>query len=155
MRSPLSYFRLIVRDRRGGAAIETALLAPILGTMVIGMVQLGQAYSMKLRLEQAAQRAVEKVMNGQADRPSQAALKTEAATIADVPESDVTVDFWHECNGTKMADYAVACSSGQLDKRYMSVSINKTFTPLLSAQFAGANADGTYTLNGFTVVRTQ
>ncbi|MBA3667745.1 MAG: pilus assembly protein [Sphingomonas sp.] len=151
----MSFSRQVARNQRGAAVIETALLAPILATMVIGMVQVGQAFSMKLRLEQASQRAIEKIMNGQADKSSAAALKTEAATIAEVPETNVTVDFWHECNGTKMANYADVCSSGQVDKRYMSVSINKPFTPMFASKLTGANADGSYTMNGFTVVRTQ
>ena len=47
-------------DKRGTAAIELALIAPILATRVVGIVDLSRGYSMKLQLEQAAQRAIEK-----------------------------------------------------------------------------------------------
>ena len=47
-------------DKRGAAIIELGLAAPILATMLIGMVDLGRGYSMKLQLEQAAQRAIER-----------------------------------------------------------------------------------------------
>ena len=90
-------FRALREDRRGAAIMELALVAPIFATMLIGMVDIGRGYSTKLQLEQAAQSAIEKVMNGQADKTSVAALKTEAATTAAVPESDVIVDFWLEC----------------------------------------------------------
>ena len=144
-------------NQRGAAIIETGFIAPILAAMVVGMVQLGQGFSTKLQLEQASQRAIEKVMNGQADANSTTAatLKAEAATVAGVPEANVTVDYWLECNGARQADYATTCSTGQAYRRYLSVAITKSFTPILSARFAGANADGSYTLSGVTLVRTQ
>ena len=142
-------------NQRGAAIIETGFIAPILAAMVVGMVQLGQGFSTKLQLEQASQRAIEKVMNGQADKTTAAALKTEAATVAGVPEANVTVDFWLECDGTRQSSYDAVCSTGQAYRRYLSVAITKSFTPILSARFAGANADGSYTLSGVTLVRTQ
>ena len=157
----LSFFRRLADDERGAAVIETAFLAPILAAMVIGMVQLGQGFSTKLQLEQASQRAIEKVMNGQADKTTASALKTEAATVADVPEANVTVDFWLECSGdggvtwARQASYDAVCASGATYKRYLSVAITKSFTPMFSSKFAGANADGSYTLTGITSVRTQ
>ena len=41
--------------------IELALVAPILASLLIGMVDISRAYSAKLPIEQAAQRAIEKV----------------------------------------------------------------------------------------------
>ena len=142
-------------DQRGAAIIELAIIAPIMATLLIGMVDLGRGYSTKLQLEQAAQRAIEKVMNGQADKSTAAALKTEAATTADVLETAVTVDYWHECANARMSDYDSVCSTGQTDRRYLTVSVNKTFTPMFATKWAGANADGTYTVTGKTGVRTQ
>ncbi|MEO7635260.1 MAG: TadE/TadG family type IV pilus assembly protein [Sphingomicrobium sp.] len=143
------------RDRRGAAVIELAIVAPIFATMLIGMVDIGRGYSMKLQLEQAAQRAIEKVMNGQADKSTAAALKTEAATIAVVPETQVTVDFWLECNSSRQASYDTTCATGQITRRYLTVQISKAFAPMFSAKFMGSNADGTFTVVGKTGVRTQ
>lgn len=147
--------RALLADRRGAAAIEVAIIAPVLATMVVGVVDLSRGFSMKLELEQAAQRAIEKVMNGQATTSTAAALKSEAATVADVNESAVTVDFWLECNGVRSADYNTVCASGQTYARWMSVAITKTFTPMFATKWAGANADGTYTVVGRTGVRIQ
>ena len=142
-------------EDRGAAVMELALVAPIFATMLIGMVDIGRGYSMKLQLEQAAQRAIEKVMNGQADKASAAALKTEAATVAAVPETDVVVDFWLECNDTRQANYDTTCPSGQVFRRYLTVQISKTFTPMFSAKWLGSNTNGTFTVVGKTIVRTQ
>ena len=50
-------------SERGAAVIEMALVAPVLALGVIGIVDVSNAYSRKLALEQGAQRAVEKIMN--------------------------------------------------------------------------------------------
>ncbi len=156
MTSRLSQFLArLVRSERGAAIIEVALVAPIFGALIVGVVDLSRGYSAKLLLEQASQRAIEKVMNGQATTSTAAALKTEAATTAGVDESAVTVDFWLECAGTRQASYTTVCIPGQTYARYMSVAITKVFTPMFVKKFAGANTDGTYTLTGRTGVRIQ
>ena len=150
-----NWFAALRRDHRGTAVMELALVAPIFATMLIGMVDIGRGYSMKLLLEQSAQRSIEKVMNGQADRSSAAALKSEAATVAAVAETAVTVDFWLECDNARQSSYDSACSVGAVSRRYLTVQITKTFTPMFSAKWLGANADGTFTVIGKTGVRTQ
>jgi Flp pilus assembly protein TadG len=60
--SRLHRIRLLANDR-GAAVIEMALVAPVLALGVIGIVDVSNAYSRKLALEQGAQRAVEKIMN--------------------------------------------------------------------------------------------
>lgn len=142
-------------DNRGAAVIELAIIAPVFATMLIGMVDIGRGYSMKLRLEQAAQRSIEKVMNGQADKSSAAALKTEAATVAGVAEDKVVVDFWLECNNSRQTNYNTTCATGQVFRRYLTVQITKTFEPMFKLKFLGANSDGTFTVTGKTGVRTQ
>lgn len=53
----------LLADHRGAAVIEMAMIAPVLALGVIGIVDVSNAYSRKLALEQGAQRAVEKIMN--------------------------------------------------------------------------------------------
>lgn len=156
----------LARDERGTSIIEMALLAPILATMVIGMSDLSLAYSQKLQLEQAAQRSIEKAMQGmQGDESTDIfeGLKAEAATAAGVAESAVDVNYWLECNGvsqntsdaTMAADYEKVCSSGQVYSRHLNVSIEKTFTPTFQVKWAGSNSDGTFTLVGESGLRVQ
>lgn len=151
----LSILRALRADHRGAAVIELAIVAPIFATLLVGMVDIGRGYSMKLRLEQAAQSSIEKVMNGQADKNSAAALKTEAATTAVVPEADVVVDFWLECNSGRQASYDTVCADGTISRRYLTVQITKTFTPMFATRWLGSNSDGTFTVIGKTGVRTQ
>ncbi len=150
--------RLLARLRRdeGGAAVtELGLAIPMLFILLLGLIDLGRGFSIKLQLEQATQRAIERVMNGQADRTTAAAIKAEAALAADVPEtsSNPNVDFWLECNGARQASYDDTCDPGQTYRRYLSVRISKNFRPIFS--MVGTNQDGTITINGATSVRTQ
>src|SRR3982751_6612551 len=104
----LSKLRL-ARDDRGAAVIELALVAPVLALMVIGIVDLSNAFSSKLALEQGAQRAIEKIMQTTEDETVEGTLKTEAVcqvngTNADgtcktspITTANVTVTYRLEC----------------------------------------------------------
>lgn len=157
----------LARDDRGTSIIELGLLAPILATLVIGMTDISMAFSEKLKLEQVAQRAIEKAMQGmQGDDSTDIfnTLKAEAAAAAGVSESAVTVRYWLECNGvsqntsasTMQADYEKVCAnSSQVYSRHLNVSIQKNFTPTFSVRWLGSNSDGTFTLSGEAGMRVQ
>jgi len=144
----------LASDERGNSLVELGLVAPILATMFIGMVDLSQAYSAKLELEQAAQRSIEKVMQYQTQYSTYGTLQTEAANAAGVPTSQVTVNYWHECNGVKTATYNTVCVN-QTESRYIEVSINKDYTPTFGTRFLPGAVNGKLTLNGKAGLRTQ
>jgi hypothetical protein len=126
-------FTLLLRERAGTVTIELAMVAPILAAMLIGLVDISHAYSSKLRLEQSAQRSIEKVMQNTFKIADVATLKTEAEATAG-PGSTATVTYWLECNGVRMTGasaYAAGCSSGQTYARYVQVSIAKPHTALI------------------------
>lgn len=143
------------RDERGNSAIEMALVLPLLATLLIGMVDLSGGYAVKVTVQQAAQRAIEKVMQTTASKTVIETLKSEAAAGAGVAESAVTVDYWLECNGARQAIYDNPCPSGQTYARYLSVEVAKVYDPTLSFKFIGANADGTFTIRSKAGLRTQ
>ena len=152
----MNRFPRLVQDERGASIIELALVAPILASLLIGMVDISRAYSHKLKLEQAAQRAIEKIQQYQTTTSTYGTLQAEAAAAAGVPTSNVTIDFWLECNGTRAADYNSVCPSGQTYGRWVDVSITGTFSPMFrSRRWPGANSDGTFTLLGKAGMRTQ
>lgn len=149
-------FRRLPQDERGTSIVELALVAPILATLLIGMVDLSRAYSQKLMLEQAAQRAIEKVQQYQSTTSTYGTLQTEAAAAAGVPVGNVTIDYWLECNGARAASYDSACPNGQTYGRWVQVDITGTFTPMFRVRrWLGSNADGTFTLHGIAGMRTQ
>lgn len=154
--------RSLARDERGASLIEMGLMLPVLGSLLIGMVDISRAYSAKLQLEQSAYRAIEKVQQYNTNSSTYTTLQTEAASAAQaagftsVTTSDVTIDYWLECNGTRQADYNTPCSSGQTYARWVTVDITAKFTPMFaSSRWPGSNSDGTYTLHGQAGLRTQ
>jgi Flp pilus assembly protein TadG len=155
-------FRNLSRDESGASVIEMGLLLPVMATVVIGVADVSRAYSQKLILEQAAYRAIEKVQQYYATESTYNTLKNEVVTAAtaagftDVTASNVTVDYWLECNGARQSTYDMNCSSGQVQARWISVDVTHKFSPMFAwRRFPGANSDGSDTLHGRSGLRTQ
>lgn len=152
----IAFIRSLIRDERGASIIEMAMVAPVLTVLFVGMVDISRAYSAKLQLEQAAQRSIEKVQQYRTTSSTYSTLQTEAATAAGVPTTDVTVDYWLECNGTRQTSYTTVCPSTDNRVRYITVRIIKKFSPMFGTRFfPGANSDGTYTIDAEAGLRTQ
>jgi len=159
----MKWFSQLFRDERGTSVVELALVAPLLASLVIGMSDLSRAYSAKLQLEQAAQRSIEKAMNGKKETTLYEALEDEAVAAAGVEEDAVEVRYWLECDGvsqntspsTMAADYEIVCADGATIARYVNVRIEKTFSPMFSVKWAGSNPDGSFTLVGEAGIRVQ
>ena len=158
----IRHIQPLARDESGASIIEMGLMLPILASLLIGMVDISRAYSSKLQLEQAAYRAIEKVQQYNTTESTYTTLQGEAASAAraagfsNVSDSDVTIDFWLECNGSRQTDYDTTCPSGQTYARWITLDITAKFTPMFSSsKWPGSNTDGTYTLHGKAGLRTQ
>jgi Flp pilus assembly protein TadG len=152
----------LARDDRGASIIEMALILPVFSTVVIGVADVSRAYSQKLLLEQAAYRAIEKVQAYQASESTYDTLQNEVVSAAtdagftDVTASNVTIDFWLECNGVRQATYDSSCATDSAAARWITVDVTHKFTPMFASnRWPGSNADGTYTLHGRAGLRTQ
>lgn len=163
------------RDRRGAVVIELALLAPVLAVLTVGIIDISLAFGRKLALEQAAQRAIEKVAQTTGELTAEDTIKKEAVcqingTIMednpDTPESevntcktgqittdDVTVSYRLECDGA-VTDYALDCTEGQSEVRYIMATVNDTYTPMFPLHFGVAD-DGKYHLHATAGVRVE
>lgn len=176
--------RGLPQDDRGAAIIELALVAPIMGLAVIGIVDMSNAYSRKLALEQGAQRAIEKIMQTTQGDTVENTIKNEAVcqvngttTTTDastgktttacnttpITTANVTVNFRLECTDaagskttTDNADDATDCAAGTTKQvQYAIVSITDKYTPMFPVHFASWNGDGTYHLAATAGMRTQ
>lgn len=100
----------LLSNERGAAIIELAIVAPILALGVIGIVDMSNAYSRKLALEQGAQRAIEKIMQTTQESTVESTLASEAVCQVDgvnsdgtcktspITTSNVTVTWRRECS---------------------------------------------------------
>ena len=149
----LKRLHTLARDNKGAAIVELALVAPMIATMVIGVVDLSNAFGRKLKCEQAAQRAIEKIMNTSADDTVEASLQKEAADQAGVALSNVTVEYRLECNGSKTL--ASSCNTGETSSQWILVTVKDTYKPLFPIKFKGINGDGTYHVQAEAGMRIQ
>jgi Flp pilus assembly protein TadG len=176
--SKVGFHKLAV-DKRGVATIELALVAPMLALIAAGVVDLSNAFSRKLALEQGAQRAIEKIMQTTAATTVEGTLKEEAVcqvngTNADgscktspITASDVTVTFRLECNSSAGGISAqtstssstfdtFTCSSGTMKQaRYIQVALTDKYTPMFPAYYFGQGSDGTYHISAVAGMRTK
>ena len=174
----INRFRALHRDTRGAAVIELALIAPVLALMVIGIVDMSNAFSHKLALEQGAQRAIERIMQTTASDTVENTVKAEVVCqvngtntngtckTSPITTSNVTVTYRLECttsggtmttqtNTDSVAFDALTCATGSTDARYIEVLVTDNYTPLFPITFSFINSDGTYHLSATAGMRTQ
>ena len=162
----MTLLQSLLEDESGSAVVELGLVAVTLSGLMIAMIDLGKGFSEKLVLEQVAQRAIEKAMQGvQADAQTTifTTLKAEAATEAGIPQSDVVVKYWLECAGVsrfttfaKMdEDYAGVCAAGVQYSRFLEISLQKAYTPTFNMPWLNANAQGKVIVKARAGLRVQ
>jgi Flp pilus assembly protein TadG len=149
-------FTSIWRDERGNSFIELALAAPLMAALFIGMVDASRAVSAKVDLEQAAQRALERVQATDYKTSDASAVEADAEAAAGTG-SEATVDAWLECNhdGVHLNFDTDSCSAGQSYARYVEVNVQSSFAPLYGSMFPGADSNGEIQVNGQATVRVQ
>lgn len=167
-------------DERGAAIIELALVAPILALMTIGIVDMSNAYSRKLALEQGAQRAIEKIMQTTQQDTVEGTLTTEAVCqvnglnadgtckTSPISASNVTVTWRVDCTDptsgsmisqvltTSAAADAVVCGATQKTARYIQIALTDQYYPLFPIHFAEfTSSDGSYHLAAAAGMRIE
>lgn len=148
--------RHLSSDRQGSSVVELALIMPVFAAAVVGIIDLSRGYSTKLQLEQAAYRSIEKVQQYYTTKDTYSTLRDEAATAASVPSSNVSIDYWLECNGTRQSNYDTTCSGTQAYARWIAVDIQSSYTPIFNLGiFTGNYSSGAITLHGKAALRTQ
>jgi Flp pilus assembly protein TadG len=174
------FHRLRLLGNDGGAAvIEMALIAPVLALGVIGIVDVSNAYSRKLALEQGVQRAVEKIMDTTENSTVESTLANEVqcqvngsttsggvTTCTTSSTQAITVTWRLDCTvgGTTTSQttttsatydgWVTACAGTKAG--YVQVAVTDKYSPLFPIHFAAFNtSDSTYHLAATAGVRTM
>jgi Flp pilus assembly protein TadG len=146
--------RNLLRNDRGAAIIELALVAPMLAVLTVGVVDMSNAFSRKLALEQGAHRAIEKIMQTTGVTTAEATIKSEAVCQVNgtnangtcktghITAADVIVEYRLECAGIKVDDYDTECTGTQRESRYIQVTVNDSYEPMFPIIFSGAETVG-------------
>lgn len=129
-------FHRSLRCDRGAAAVELALVAPIVGVLLLGFVDVAQRVAMRVALEQAANRAVELATSrpptGDGDyeyleQEAEAAVR-ETHNEADL-DLDVDPELYMTCDGVFNENYAFTDCPGAI-ARFAAVSVTAKHTPI-------------------------
>ena len=102
-----------------------ALIAPVLALGVIGIIDVSNAYSRKLALEQGAQRAVEKIMN-----------TTETATV----EATLANEVQCQVNGSTTSGGNTTCNTSPTQNITVTWQLNCTVGGTMTCGFRPARA---------------
>ncbi|MCL6740635.1 pilus assembly protein [Sphingomonas sp. RB56-2] len=153
------------RDKSGAVIIEFAFVAPILALITIGVVDMSNAFGRKLMLEQAAQRSIEKIMQTTGVLTVEDTIATEAVCqyngtnengsckTSPITTANVTVQHRMECDGVETEDEE--CAQGEVESRWIEVTVRDNYEPMFPVHFSGVNEDGTYHLQAVAGMRTQ
>lgn len=142
-------------DRGGAAAVELAVLLPVLTFALLGAVDVANVYSAKLALVQAAGRALELATAPATAVTNYDYLRAEAAAAAGQAQDDVTVDTWLECNGQRQNAMTSTCTAGQQIGRYVSVAVAAAYEPRFNWGWLIGNGGASVPIMGSATVRVQ
>lgn len=158
-------FATLLREQRGAAIIELAIIAPVIALMTVGVVDLSNGFGMKLRAEQAAQRSIEKVMQTTGVLTVEDTIAAEAVCQFNGTNSDgscktaplttgnVTVTHRLECDGVTTT--AADCTGTQKESRWVRVTVSTDYTPMFPMHFTGIGSDGKYHIQAVAGMRTE
>ena len=138
------------RDCRGTSVLETAVIVPVLVLLVCGAADASLGFAQKLRVQQAADRAVQFALNAGLTTATHTMIQNEAVVSAGVPAANVTVTFWLECNNVVQANFNGTCPSSP-PARYVSVAVSDSYSPRFTRLFAASPIS----LQGFAEGRLQ
>lgn len=154
------------REDRGAAIIELAIVAPVIALMTVGVVDLSNGFNTKLKVEQAAQRSVEKVMQTTGVTNVETTIANEAicqfngtmpnSTVcktAPLTAANVVVTHRLECNNVVTTD--PDCPEDTVESRWIKVTVSTTYTPMFPLKFTGIDANGKYDIVASAGMRTK
>jgi hypothetical protein len=143
------------RNDRGVAVVELALTMPILMALVMGVADMSMAFSRKLALEQAAQRAIEMIQQTTEETSVEEVIQAEIADQADVAAADVTVENILFCDGELAGDFNAECVDEDTEERYIRITVVGEYDPFFPAMLGTTNENGNYDLTAVAGIRTK
>lgn len=140
-----------LRNDDGNAAVEFALLVPVLILLVAGLIDFGRAYFTKMQLENAARAGAQYgLLHGSDDL---ATIQDVVRQASEVPTADLTVSTSTFCacpDGTAQNCVSGDCG-GFKPGTYVTIGAQTAFVPV----FPFANSSRPATITGTALVRTK
>jgi Flp pilus assembly protein TadG len=153
-----SFLKAFASNTKGTYAVEAALLLPVFMFLVLGVVDMGQAITVKAQLSGAARMGTQyaslrRPVQGDTSAIQAAALS--ATTGQDVGLTtfprQITVNMFCECSGGTSVACTNQCPVNELRNRFVTVIASQDYEPIMGLP------GQTYpiTLNGASTVQLQ
>ena len=136
----------LLKSRRGAAAVEFAIMVPVIAALVAGLADFGMAMFDKMELTSAARAGAQMAL---LDSSSSSVIKQVVVDSTDIgiTTSDVTTTLACECADGTSVTCGATCSDSSSNQYYYSVNVSYDHTLLITGT--------TITLTGSATVRTQ
>lgn len=124
----LKRFILGLSDRQGVAAVEFALIAPVLLIMLLGLIDVAFMIIEKSRLNQVTREVATSVMFGSTDAALNAIIDEQISLLGGpinggILTRSVAIDFI--CGGTVIGSPYTLCPDGTPPQKFVTVDISK------------------------------
>lgn len=144
-----------LRCERGVAAVEFALIVPVMMLILAAIVDFGLYIHDRMRLDDLARATAEYVVQG-GDQDAAVTNIVETSNIFAEGAADgtpVTSEALEECScgdGVRV-DCEDTCENGEFMRRYFAVTLEKDFTPFFAWPGVGVST----TITGFAVLQFE
>lgn len=132
MKAPI---RLLGRDVRGSMTIETAIVAPFLMMMSLGIFEVGTVVARQHELQSAANES--EIIAIATNRGAEAnidQIKAILRTSLDLAENDVTLSQTYRCGTVQeLVTSILACDEDDAVSSYLTIEIQESYTPTWTA----------------------
>jgi Flp pilus assembly protein TadG len=122
--------RWLCRDDAGNMMLEFALVLPVLCLMMVGMFDLGRFGLQKSAMLQGAREGAQYGTLAPADS---AGINTTAQNATGLSGVTATNTLFYECTSGVSVPAGTVCASGSALKTYLTVSVTKAFSSVLSS----------------------
>jgi len=127
--------RRFFRCERGIAAIEFAMIVPMLTMILIGVVDYGMFINQKMKLQDLARTATQYVVQGGSDTNVMADVFQTSdfynAAAAEGQVITVTTETLCECaNGASVSCSGICTGSGNYVRHFYSATVSSTYKPI-------------------------
>jgi Flp pilus assembly protein TadG len=144
-----SFARLLACCPRGTAVVETALVAPVLAMMAVGIFEAGTIVQKQQELQSAANES-EAIILAAAAGSGVTSTKLKELLVASTGLSASKISLaakWRCNNSPTLVDSAASCSSGQRAYEFVQATFTSSYTPT----WASFGLGGAF---NYSVVRT-
>ena len=134
-----SDFISFLKDVAGAAALELALITPLLAVLLFGLTDTGLAIAQRMNLVDAAQQGIQ---YGQLRNPIGGDVSGIEAAIGEGKTENgrrKTIALYCECDIGTQVDCSITCPENVLLRRYLDVTVTENYTTIFPYPLVGSS----------------